>query len=108
MYGILLLNMQEFVIKTYGRDSWEEIRKSLKIKDVRATLITYSTMYIPSSESRSVSSPSLIAQVPFNAEETFPEGQLIKMGKKSTQLLGVKDDEFYSGMGMYFVELTAR
>lgn len=30
------------------------------------------------------------------------------MGKKAIQLVGVKDDEFYEGMGCYFVELTSR
>ncbi len=44
----------------------------------------------------------------FDPEETFPEGQLLKMGKKAIQMLGVKEEEFYMGMGMYFVELTSR
>jgi hypothetical protein len=29
------------------------------------------------------------------------------MGKKSMGILGVKDEEFYEGMGVYFVELTS-
>ncbi len=38
--------------------------------------------------------------------ETYPEGQLVKMGKKAMQLCDVKDEEFYEGMGISFVELT--
>ena len=26
MYGLLLLNMEEYVVKTFGKKSWEEIR----------------------------------------------------------------------------------
>ena len=32
----------------------------------------------------------------------------MKMGKKAMSVLGVKDEEFYEGMGTYFVELTGR
>ena len=32
MYGLLLANMQEFVVKTYGAKAWQEVRESLKIK----------------------------------------------------------------------------
>jgi hypothetical protein len=28
------------------------------------------------------------------------------MGKKALQALSLKDEEFYEGMGIYFVELT--
>ena len=28
------------------------------------------------------------------------------MGKKAMQILAVKDEDFYEGMGVYFVELT--
>ncbi len=31
---------------------------------------------------------------------------MIKMGKKAMQILSLKDEEFYEGMGMNFVELT--
>ncbi len=45
-------------------------------------------------------------QKEFPPEDTFPESQLIKMGKKAIQLIGIKDEEFYDGMGVYFMELT--
>jgi len=31
---------------------------------------------------------------------------VIKMGKKAMQILSLKDEEFYEGMGTNFVELT--
>ena len=42
----------------------------------------------------------------FDAFGTFPEGQLLKMGKKAMTILAIKDEEFYEGMGVYFVALT--
>ena len=44
----------------------------------------------------------------FDVNEVFPEGQISKMGKKAMSILGVKDEEFYEGMGVYFVDLTFR
>ena len=38
--------------------------------------------------------------------DIFPEAQLSKMGKKAMSVLGVKDEEFYEGMGVYFVQLA--
>ncbi len=34
MYGLLLLNMQEYVIKTYGNKAWQDLSKALKIAQV--------------------------------------------------------------------------
>lgn len=45
-------------------------------------------------------------QEDFGIDEIYPEGQVIKMGKKAMQILNLKDEEFYEGMGVYFVELT--
>ena len=77
MYGLLLQNLAEYVIKVYGDKKWKEIKDSLKIE-----------------------------QDDFDMGDTFPESQLIKMGKKALQVLGMKDEEFYEGMGIYFIELT--
>ncbi len=48
----------------------------------------------------------LLWQDDFGIDETYPEGQVIKMGKKSIQLLSLKEEEFYEGMGIYFVDFT--
>ena len=42
----------------------------------------------------------------FGVKETFPEGQLVKMAKKSIGILEMTDEEFWEGMGSYFVQLT--
>ncbi len=99
MYGLLLLNLEQYVVKAFGQQKWDEVKTALKVKDV----------------SRNAHSSRLIAGKPqapmflqksFPPEDNFPESQLIKMGKKAIQLLGVKDEEFYEGMGTYFVEMT--
>ena len=42
----------------------------------------------------------------FLANETYPEGQLGKYGKTAMKILSLKDEEFYEGMGVYFVALA--
>ena len=41
----------------------------------------------------------------FPAGETYPEAQLPKMGKVAMKVLSLKDEEFYEGMGKYFVTI---
>jgi len=41
----------------------------------------------------------------FPSNETYPEAQLGKMGKTCMKILSLKDEEFYEGMGKYFVTL---
>jgi len=79
MYGLLLLNMEEFVVKTFGKEKWEEVRKALKINDKG-----------------------------FPPEDTFPESQLIKMGKKAIQLCGMKDEEFYEVICLMLIDKVIR
>ena len=43
----------------------------------------------------------------FPADQTYPEAQIGKMGKTAMKILGVKDEEFYEGMGKYFVTLAS-
>ena len=77
MYGVLLLNMKNYVISKFGQNKWDDAISTLKIE---------------SSE--------------FGAFENFPEGLLLKVGKKCMQILDMKDEEFYEGMGMYLVKLV--
>ena len=42
----------------------------------------------------------------FPAGETYPEAQLPKMGKVAMKVLSLKDEEFYEGMGKYFVTIA--
>ena len=38
MYGLLLINMQDYVTKVFGAKQYEEVREALKIKDVSHTI----------------------------------------------------------------------
>ena len=42
----------------------------------------------------------------FGIDEVFPEAQIGKMGKSAMKILGMKDEEFYEGMGKYFVTIA--
>ena len=42
----------------------------------------------------------------FPADATYPEAQIGKMGKMAMKILSLKDEEFYEGMGKYFVQLA--
>merc|ERR1719323_2286817 len=42
----------------------------------------------------------------FPASSTYPEAQIGKMGKIAMKILSLKDEEFYEGMGKYFVTLA--
>lgn len=77
MYGLLLKNLQDYVVNVYGQKKWDAIKDAFKITTDE-----------------------------FPPKDVFPEGQLIKMGKKAMTSLDVKDEEFYEGMGVYFVKLT--
>ena len=42
----------------------------------------------------------------FGITENFQEGQCIKIGKTAMKMLGMGDEEFYEGMGVYFIALA--
>ena len=42
----------------------------------------------------------------FGVADVFPEGQCLKIGKTAMKILEMKDEEFYEGMGVYFVTLA--
>ena len=78
MYGLLLLNMKDYVISKYGQKKWDE----------------------------AISTLNKIESTEFGPFQNFPEGLILKMGKKCMLVLDMKDEEFYEGMGMYFVKLV--
>ena len=49
----------------------------------------------------------MLFQDNFGVADIFPEGQILKMGKTAMKMLEMKDEEFYEGMGVYFVTLAA-
>jgi len=78
MYGLILQNMAEYIKKSYGPGKWKQIQEKMEIKEDN-----------------------------FGVADIFPEGQILKMGKTAMKMLEMKDEEFYEGMGVYFVTLAA-
>ena len=77
MYGVILMNMKDYVISKFGQKKWDDAISTLRLESTE-----------------------------FGVFENFPEGLIVKMGKKCMQVLDMKDEEFYEGMGMYLVKLT--
>ena len=77
MYGLILQNMAEYIQNKHGDNMWKKVKEQLNL-EVDA----------------------------FGAAETFPESQVGKMGKTAMKILSMKDEEFYEGMGRYFVTLA--
>ena len=77
MYGIILQNMSEYIKKSFGPGKWKEIKEKMDMKEDN-----------------------------FGVADVFPEGQATKIGKTAMKILGIKDEEFYEGMGIYFVALA--
>ena len=69
--------MAEYIKKSFGPGKWKEIKEKMEIQDDN-----------------------------FGVADVFPEGQVTKMGKTAMKILGIKDEEFYEGMGVYFVALA--
>lgn len=76
MYGLLLMNMSEFIVNKFGDNMWKKVKEQINLEQE------------------------------FIANETYPEAQLGKMGKTAMKILSLKDEEFYEGMGKYFVQLA--
>ena len=76
MYGLILLNMSEFVSNKFGDNMWKKVKEQINLEQ------------------------------DFVANESYPEQQLMKMGKTAMKILSLKDEEFYEGMGKYFVTLA--
>jgi len=77
MYGLILQNMVEYIQNKHGDNMWKKVKEQLNL-EVDA----------------------------FPASDTFPEAQVGKMGKTAMKILSMKDEEFYEGMGKYFVTLA--
>ena len=65
MYGLLLINLQDYVTKVFGAKKYEEVRDALKIKDV-------SSMCCISSLARSLPSQSVAILYIFCHIHSFP------------------------------------
>ena len=94
MYGLLLQNMAEYIQNKYGDNMWK------KVSWCEGKLQIKCSVEIKVKEQMSLETDS------FRADESFPESQLPKMGKVAMKVLSLKDEEFYEGMGRYFVTIA--
>lgn len=77
MYGLIFENFSGYIKRQYGDDAWDNCRK---LANVEAN---------------------------FDVHHVYPEALLGKVAKKTFTTLGCSADEFFEGMGFYFVEFAA-
>ena len=79
MYGLIFENFSGYIKIKYGEDAWDNVRRLSNID-----------------------SPT------FSIHQVYPEQLLGKVAKKTFTTLGCNADEFFEGMGYYFVEFAAQ
>jgi len=79
MYGLIFENFSGYIKVKYGEDAWDNVRRLSNID-----------------------SPT------FTIHQVYPEQLLGKLAKKTFTTLGCNADEFFEGMGYYFVEFAAQ
>jgi len=78
MYGLIFENFSGYIKVKYGEDAWDNVRRLANID-----------------------TPT------FSIHQVYPEQLLGKVAKKTFTTLGCNADEFFEGMGYYFVEFAA-
>ncbi|CAI6365178.1 unnamed protein product [Macrosiphum euphorbiae] len=79
MYGLLLENLSEYIKKMYGEDRWEEIRRMANVD-----------------------------QPSFSVHQVYCETLIPRLAKKSQQVLGITEKEFFEQMGVHFVSFVGQ
>merc|ERR1712227_73806 len=79
MYGLIFENFSGYIKVKYGEEAWDNIRRLSNID-----------------------SPT------FSIHQVYPEQLLGKIAKKTFTTLGCNADEFFEGMGFYFVEFASQ
>jgi len=79
MYGLIFENFSGYIKVKYGEDAWDNVRRLANID-----------------------SPT------FSIHQVYPEQLLGKLAKKTFTTLGCNADEFFEGMGFYFIEFAAQ
>lgn len=79
MYGLIFENFSGYIKVKYGEEAWDNIRRLSNID-----------------------SPT------FSIHQVYPEQMLGKIAKKTFTTLGCNADEFFEGMGYYFVAFAAQ
>ncbi|XP_023336260.1 soluble guanylate cyclase 88E [Eurytemora carolleeae] len=79
MYGLIFENFSGYIKVKYGEEAWDNVRRLANID-----------------------TPT------FSIHHVYPEVLLGKIAKKTFTTLGCNADEFFEGMGYYFVELCSK
>jgi len=79
MYGLIFENFSGYIKVKYGEDAWDNVRRLANID-----------------------TPT------FSIHHVYPEQLLGKIAKKTFTTLGCNADEFFEGMGFYFVEFCSK
>ncbi|XP_050441518.1 soluble guanylate cyclase 88E-like [Adelges cooleyi] len=79
MYGLLLENLSEYIKKIYGEDRWEEIRRMANVE-----------------------------QPSFSVHQVYCETLIPRLAKKSQEVLGITEKEFFEQMGVHFVSFVGQ
>ncbi|XP_025201544.1 soluble guanylate cyclase 88E-like isoform X2 [Melanaphis sacchari] len=79
MYGLLLENLSEYIKKMYGEDRWEEIRRMANVD-----------------------------QPSFSVHQVYCETLIPRLAKKSQEVLGITEKEFFEQMGVHFVSFVGQ
>ncbi|XP_055945190.1 soluble guanylate cyclase 88E-like [Argiope bruennichi] len=77
MYGLILENLSQYVIKMWGEDKWEEIRKTANVQ-----------------------------QCTFTRQQVYEDALIPRLTASACEILGVSEREFLEGMGVYFVSFV--
>jgi len=77
MYGLIFENFSGYVKVKYGAETWDQLRKLVNVEPT------------------------------FDIHKVYPETLLGKIAKKTFQTVGCSADEFFEGMGFFFVEFAA-
>lgn len=79
MYGLIFENFSGYLKVKYGEEAWDNVRRLANID-----------------------TPT------FSIHNVYPEQLLGKISKKAFTTLGCQPDEFFEGMGYFFVEFTGK
>ncbi|CAM1326905.1 Uncharacterised protein g9354 [Pycnogonum litorale] len=74
MYGLILMNMREYVVNEWGEEMWEVFRKEAGI-----------------------------SQSTFSTHQVYPDKWITSAGEKVQEVLNIDEKQFFSSMGASFV-----
>ncbi|XP_022650316.1 soluble guanylate cyclase 88E-like isoform X1 [Varroa destructor] len=79
MYGLIFENLRQYIITVYGEDKWAEIRRQARVE-----------------------------QPSFTTHDIYPDNIVHRIVAKSCKILKMQENEFFEGMGVFFVSFLAQ